>query len=152
MHTDGNDGSARALATLGARARTPELLAELAIPADADSLGLARLATMHVAGLLGVPVSRLAELRLAVNEACALLIDARAGAAAEGVAGAAVLRVRFDHDPDRLRITVRGPAPYRSPHPEEIGWVLLQALVGEIRMDTVGGMTTLTLSEPLTAS
>src|SRR6185312_13231887 len=86
MHSDGHDGSTRGLATLGAAARTPELLAELTIPAEADSLGLARLAALHVAGLLGVPVSRLAELRLAVNEACALLFHNPAAAAAERVA------------------------------------------------------------------
>jgi len=149
MHSDGHDGSARGLATLGPCARTPELLAEVTIPAEADSLGLARLAAMHVAGLLGVPVGRLAELRLAVNEACALLFHAPAGAAAERVAAPSVVSLRFERDGAHLCIRARGAAPYRGPAPGEIGWVLLQALVDDIRMETAGGVMTLTLREPL---
>ncbi|MBR7835658.1 hypothetical protein KDL01_20450 [Actinospica durhamensis] len=149
MQTGGHDGSARTLAAPRGAGPAPDLLAELTLCADADSLGLARLATLHVAGLLGVPVGRLAELRLAVNEACALLFHAPASAVAEGVGAAAFLHLRFERQRGRLCITVRGSAPYRSPHPEEIGWILLRALVDEVRMDTAGGITTLTLCEPL---
>ena len=152
MHSAGHDGSVRALAPPGPRARTPELLAELTLPADADSLGLVRLAAMHVAGLLGVPVSRLAELRLAVNEACALLFHAPPVAAAERVAAPSAVSLRFERESSHLCIRARGAAPYRGPAPGEIGWVLLQALVEDIRMETVGGITTLTLREPLPAS
>lgn len=152
MPSDGHDGSVRALAPLAAGARVPELLAELTIPAEADSLGLARLAAMHLAGLLGVPVSRLAELRLAVNEACALLFSAPAAAAAEKVAAPSAVSLRFEREGAHLCISVRGAAPYRGPAPGEIGWVLLQALVDDIRMETAGGIMTLTLREPLPVS
>jgi anti-sigma regulatory factor (Ser/Thr protein kinase) len=152
MQTGGSEGSTRAGAAVRPRSGEGDLLAELVLPADADSLGLARLAAMHVAGVLGLPVGRLTELRLAVNEACALLFCTPAGAAAEGVRAGSMLRLRFERRGDRLRIEVRGAAPYRGPRPEEIGWVLLRALVDEVRMDTVGGVTTLTLCEPLPAS
>lgn len=152
MHSDGHDGSVRARTPLGSRARIPELLAELTIPAEADSLGLARLAAMHVAGVLGVPVSRLAELRLAVNEACALLFHGPPAAAAERVAAPSAVSLRFERDASHLCISARGIAPYRGPAPGEIGWVLLQALVEDVRMETVGGIMTLTLREPLPAS
>ncbi len=145
-----HEGSARAPAPAHGCGPAPELLAELALSGQADSLGLARLATLHVAGQLGLPISRLAELRLAVNEACALLLAAPAGAAAEGVAEAR-LRLRFERQDDHLCIAVRGRAPYRGPTPEEIGWVLLRSLVEQVRLDTADGITTLTFREPLPA-
>lgn len=120
----------------------PFRMAEIAVPAHEDYLALARLAMMQVAGLLGLPVQRLTDLRLAVNEACALLL----GGPAQGT-----LYLRFERCAGELRVTVRGPAPAARPEPEEIGWLMLRALLGDVRMETVGGQATLTLVEPLPA-
>jgi hypothetical protein len=123
---------------------------------------------MHVAAVLGLPVGRLTDLRLAVNEACALLL--RSGAAetqagdeaaprAGGDGGVGVggetgtmLELRFERCPGELRVLVSGPAPRHGSNPDEIGWILLRALVGDVRMDVLGGTATVTLTEPLPAA
>lgn len=120
-------------------------MADLAVPANEDYLALARLATTQVAGLLGLPAERLTDLRLAVNEACVLLLGGPAG----GVLQLRFEHRRFDHRPGELRVTVRGPAPDVPPDPGGLGWMMLRALVGGVCMETSAGTASLTLTEPL---
>jgi anti-sigma regulatory factor (Ser/Thr protein kinase) len=119
----------------------PRLMASLAVPADADYLAIARVTAMHVGALLGLTVGRIADFRLAVDEACSLLLRAAA------VPGA--LELSFERCLDELRVTVRGPAPGDGPEPDDVGWLMMRALVGDARMETSGGTATLTLIEPL---
>ena len=119
----------------------PRLMASLAVPADADYLAIARVTAMHVGALLGLPVGRIADLRLAVDEACSLLLRASA------VPGA--LELSFEQWLDELRVTVRGPAPVGGPEPDDVGWLMMRALVGEAHMETDGGAAVLTLTVPL---
>lgn len=130
-------GAARQEAAAVAR---PLRMAHLLVPADEDYLALARLTTMQVAGLLGLPTGRLTDLRLAVNEACALLLSGPVGA---------VLELCFERRSGELRITVRGPAPTVPPDPAGIGWMMLRALVGGVCMESAAGTATLTLTQPL---
>ncbi|HEX4792005.1 MAG TPA: ATP-binding protein [Actinospica sp.] len=133
----------------------PFRLAALAVPADKDYLALARLTAMHVAAMLGLTVGRLTDLRLAVNEACVLLLHADLAAThdrAASVTGAAdetMIELRFERHPGELRVLVTGPAPQRGSDPDEVGWLLLRALVGDVRMDMQGETATVTLTEPL---
>jgi serine/threonine-protein kinase RsbW len=132
----------------------PFRMAVLSVPADRDYLALARLAAMQVAGLLGLSVGRLTDLRLAVSEACSLLLSAVPAQAAARDAGDAAgngLELRFERCLDHLRVTVCGPAPRERPESDGLGWLLLEALVGDVRMETKGGKATLTLTEPLPA-
>jgi serine/threonine-protein kinase RsbW len=122
----------------GTRAR----MAVVAFPVDKDYLGLARLATMHIAGLLGLSLSRVADLRLAVDEACTTFMTDH-GAGRDG------LELSFERYPLHLCVTVRGPAPARWPRRDGIGWMMLEALVGEARATVAGDVGTLTLIEPL---
>lgn len=117
------------------------LMAALVVPADKDYLALARLTAMHVAVLVGLTVGKVTDFRLAVDEACSLLLRAPA------VPGE--LELSFERLPSRLRVTVRGPAPIGGLEPEDIGWHMMRALVGDARMETVGETATLTLIEPL---
>jgi serine/threonine-protein kinase RsbW len=116
------------------------------MPADRDYLALARLAAMHVAGMLDLPIGRVGDLRLAVHEACALLLSAPPkvpdgpNATAENA-----LELSFDRCPGELRVDVRGPAPAHRPDPEDIGWLVLQALVDEVRLETADVTATVTL-------
>jgi serine/threonine-protein kinase RsbW len=116
-------------------------MAALTMPADKDYLALARLTAMHVAGLLGMPVGRVGDLRLAVDEACLLLLGG----------GERELELNFDRYPGALHVIVRGPEPARWPDPEDVGWLMLQALVDAVRIETVRGTTTLTLVTSLPA-
>jgi serine/threonine-protein kinase RsbW len=124
----------------------PFRMTALAMPADKDYLTLARLATIHVAGLLGLPIGQVTDLRLAVNEACALLLSTPAEVlAGQDASDEGALELSFDRCPGLLRVNVRGPAPAHWPEPEDIGWIVLQALVDDVRVETVDKTATVTL-------
>lgn len=119
--------------------------------ADKDYLALARTCAMHIAAVLGFPLTRVTDLRLAVNEACLCFLEAFAPE--PGVLGAwarpETLQIAYDLYPDQLHITVRAAAPEGWPQVDETGWALLGALVGEVKVEAHEGLGVLTLVEPL---
>jgi serine/threonine-protein kinase RsbW len=129
----------------------PQRLAVLTVAADKDYLALARMTAMHVAGLLGLPIGRVTDLRLAVDEACSVFLAGPSGPAAPLLAPrrAATLTLRFERIAGQLRIAVSGPAPLRRPDEDDLGWTMLCALVGEPRWEVLDGVGTLTLTDPI---
>ena len=131
----------------------PQRLAVLTFAADKDYLALARMTAMHVAGLLGLPIGRVTDLRLAVDEACSVFLAGPSGPSAPllapGRQSAATLTLRFERIAEDLRIAVSGPAPLRRPDEDDLGWTMLCALVGEPRWEARDGLGTLTLTEPI---
>ena len=131
----------------------PRRLAVLTFAADKDYLALARMTAMHVAGLLGLPIGRVTDLRLAVDEACAVFLAGPSGPAApllpRGRSTAATLTLRFERLAEHLRISVSGPAPLRRPDEDDLGWTMLCALVGSPRWEVRDGVGILTLTEPI---
>jgi serine/threonine-protein kinase RsbW len=125
-------------------------LAALTVAADKDYLALVRTFAMQVAALLDLPLPRVGDLRLAVNEACTSFLAAAPGRGFEavGVPGA-TLRLCFDRYPDHLRVTVRGAAPPSWPAHDELGWEMLRAILGDVHAEVVDGIGTMTLIEPL---
>ena len=123
--------------------RAPRRLAVLSFAADRDHLALARMTAMHVAGLAGLPIGRVTDIRLAVDEACSLFLGE-----ARRTQGA-MLTVRFERTAEFLRIAVSGPAPARGPDTEDLGWLMLCALVVRPRWRVRGSIGTLTMHEPL---
>jgi serine/threonine-protein kinase RsbW len=123
--------------------RLPERLAVLSFVADRDHLALARMTAMHVAGLAGLPIGRVTDIRLAVDEACSLFLGG------SGPAPGSMLTLRFERLAEFLRITVSGPAPERGPDPEDLGWLMLCALIVRPRWEARDGIGTLTMHEPL---
>ena len=132
-----------------------ERLATVSFAADKDFLALARMMAMHVAGLVGLPIGRVTDLRLAVDEACALFLVPPAGPHAPLLPashGPELLTLRFDRlAGDYLRISVTGPVPPRPPDTDDLGWTMLCALVGSPRWEVRDGLGTLTLTEPIPA-
>jgi anti-sigma regulatory factor (Ser/Thr protein kinase) len=121
----------------------PFRMAALTFPADKDYLALARTSAMHVAGLLDLPIGRVTDLRIAVDEACAVFLTPQP-------AVPSTFELCFERYAGYLSVTVRGPAPAKwPPADDELGWRMLQALVGEVRAETKDGIGTLTLIEPL---
>jgi len=119
--------------------------------ADKDYLALARTCAMHVAAVLGFPLTRVTDLRLAVNEACLCFLEA---VPAEPSAYPTwpipeTMEISYDLLPDELRISVRAATPEGWPQVEETGWALLRALVGDVRVQAHEGLGELTLVEPL---
>jgi serine/threonine-protein kinase RsbW len=101
------------------------------VPADADYLGVIRSAAAHVASKAGCTLPEVADLRLAVDEACNLLLrhtvpDRRA----DGPGG---LECRFVLDGSGLRVVlgVRAGEADR-PDGDDFGWTILAALVDDI--------------------
>jgi serine/threonine-protein kinase RsbW len=133
----------------------PRRLALLSFAADKDHLALARMTAMHVAGLSGLPIGRVTDLRLAVDEACSLFLSGLSAFAGStrlsdtGTEIGAMLTLRFDRLAEHLRISVSGPAPDRGPDTEDLGWLMLCALVGRPTWQVSDGIGTLTMLEPL---
>jgi serine/threonine-protein kinase RsbW len=126
--------------------RAVRRMAALRFPADKDYLALARTTAMHIAGLLDLPLGRVTDLRLAVDEACTAFLTAGRATAAD------VLDLRYDLLPEALRVSVRGPVPARWPETvDELGWTMLRALVAEVRTEIDDGIGTLILMAELPA-
>ena len=147
-------------------------VAAITMPVSEAYVSLARLATAHVVGALGLSVGRAADLRLAVDEACGQFLHGAAPLfddddvvypaeavdvvdAADAADAATSIELCFDRLPGRLRITVRGPIPLVPavswPDRESLGWLVLEALVADVRyeIEPRGAIGTLTIVEPL---
>jgi serine/threonine-protein kinase RsbW len=138
-------------------------VAAITMPVSEAYVSLARLATAHVVGALGLSVGRAADLRLAVDEACGQFLhgpgplfddDDVVYAAADATTS---IELCFDRLPGKLRITVCGPIPLVPaiswPDRESLGWLVLEALVSDVRYEVEprDGVGTLTIVEPLSA-
>jgi serine/threonine-protein kinase RsbW len=113
----------------------------LGIPADREQVVLVRSVAGHIGARLGLSVAQLTDLRLAVDEACGLfLLSPEFGGAGE------TLECRFEQRPDALRITVRARVPETlEPDVDDIGWIMLGALVDELSWQVVDGIGTVAL-------
>ena len=102
------------------------------VPADADYLPVIRSASAHVATKAGCTLSEVADLRLAVDEACGLLLR-HTVRDQQAAGGAGDLVCRFALDGESLRVVLsrdaRNAAP---PQDDEFGWTILSALVDDI--------------------
>ncbi|MGH3415135.1 MAG: ATP-binding protein [Actinocrinis sp.] len=116
----------------------------LSIPADREQVVLARSVAGHIAARLGLSMAQLADLRLAVDEACGLFLLAPGfGRHGESV------ECRFEEGPAALTVTVSAPAPSTEPDVDDIGWLMLSALVDELTWKAERGVARLTLVKHL---
>jgi serine/threonine-protein kinase RsbW len=126
--------------------RVPSVL--LAIPADRDYVVLVRSAAAHIAAKLDLGMTDVTDLRLAVDEACGLFL---LHPAFNGAEDGGDLECRFEVGPAALRITVSAFVPPAfAPDQEDIGWIMLGALVDELGWDSGGGVGMVTLTKRLT--
>jgi serine/threonine-protein kinase RsbW len=125
-------------------------MAELTVLADKDYLPLARISAMQVAALLQLPLPQVADLRLAVDEACTTFLVAAPGRSVEPAAlSGGRLYLCYDRYPDHLLVTVRGAAPAMWPAQDELGWEMLQAVAAVVGTEVTDGIGTLTFVESL---
>jgi serine/threonine-protein kinase RsbW len=118
----------------------------LSIPADREQVVLARSVAGHIAARLGLSVAELTDLRLAVDEACGLFLLSPGF----GVSGE-LLECRFEEQSAALAVTVSAPAATSvEPDVDDIGWIMLSALVDELTWKAEHGVATLTLVKHLT--
>ena len=117
---------------------------ELSVPALAQYVAVVRAATAGLAARLDLTLDRIEDLRIAVDEACTLLVHAPdSEAATEQAAERATEQINcvFRLDDTALTVDVSGP---RAELPERTGyaWAVLSALVDSLESgyeDDAGG-------------
>jgi len=95
------------------------------MPAEGAYLSVLRTATAGLAARLDFTLDEIEDLRIAVNEACAMLL-------AQAEAGA-TLECDFTLSPDTMTIAVSAPSTLgRPPAKDTFAWTMLSALAGSI--------------------
>ena len=119
----------------------------LVVPADNTYLAVLRTATAGLAARLQMTLDQIEDLRIAVDEACAILVPL-ATADSSGGAGSEVT-CRFTVMPEALRIDVSVATPYahRLPGNQSFSWQVLTALAGEVSADARDGQATISLTK-----
>ena len=98
-------------------------MVELRVPADPAYLTVVRTASAGLAARLDLTLDEIEDLRIAVDEACTLLLD-------PGAPGQDLVAT-FRLGRGSLEVEVRGPAR-ELPERSSFAWAVLEALVGEV--------------------
>lgn len=101
---------------------------ELRVPADPAYLAVIRTAAAGLAARLELTLDEIEDLRIAVDEACALLLDHRVHPGEE-------LHTIFSMHESTLDVYVSGPATI-LPDPRSFAWSVLEALAGKVETGT----------------
>ena len=118
---------------------------DLAVPATPEYVGLIRSAAAHIAAHADLTIDAIDDLRLAVDEAFAVL------SAHKPESG--VVTIKFQIHSERLDIELTGPAGSPPPDKTSFAWTVLSALVHEVSADTSpAGLVTLLLTAKVVAS
>jgi serine/threonine-protein kinase RsbW len=122
---------------------------ELAIPAHPAYVAVVRTAAAGLAARADLTLDRIEDLRIAVDEACALLLHHRSAEDPVDADGAAI-HCLFTLEDDALTVDIRGPL-VPLPDPSAFAWAVLEALVdslatGEDRDHDAGPCTWLRVS------
>jgi serine/threonine-protein kinase RsbW len=111
---------------------------EVRLPAAGAYLSVLRTATAGLAARLDFTLDEIEDLRIAVDEACAILLQ-------QAVSGSVLVCV-FRLVGDSLRVTVSAPTTDgRAPERDTFAWTVLSALAGEVEA-TVGPDRTVSIS------
>jgi serine/threonine-protein kinase RsbW len=118
---------------------------DLAVPATPEYVGLIRSTAAHIAAHADLTIEAIDDLRLAVDEAFAVLI------AHQPESGAVV--IRFTIHAEQLDIELTAPAGSPLPDKTSFAWTVLSALVHEVSVQTSqAGLVTLVLTAKVVAS
>jgi serine/threonine-protein kinase RsbW len=109
----------------GVAVKTDADTVELRVPADPAYLAVIRTTTAGLAARLDLTLDEIEDLRIAVDEACGLLLGRRDH-------DQDILAATFRILPDSLEVVVRGPAT-DLPDDSSYAWALLRALAGEVQ-------------------
>ena len=120
---------------------------QLDVPAQPAYVAVVRTAAAGLAARADLTLDRIEDLRIAVDEACALLLHRRT---AEDESDEATIRCLFTVEDDALTVDISGPQ-VELPEPTAFAWAVLDALVDALRTgedpdDEAGPSTWLRLS------
>jgi len=96
----------------------------LRVPADPAYLAVIRTATAGLAARLDLTLDEIEDLRIAVDEACGLLLDHQTHPGTD-------LLAAFTLRPNALDVLVHGPVS-TLPRRSSFAWSVLEALVGQV--------------------
>jgi len=117
---------------------------QLTVPADALFVGLVRSTAAHTAAHAHLDMDQIDDLRLAVDEAFALVIGTN------GVVGDVALAFTItDHG---LEVSLTGPHGVEAPEQGTFAWTILSALVNDVESHVADGQVTITLTSKAGAS
>jgi serine/threonine-protein kinase RsbW len=102
----------------------------LRVPADPAYLAVIRTATAGLAARLDLTLDEIEDLRIAVDEACALLLDHQPHPGQD-------LDAAFTLHPNALDVLVIGPT-LSLPRRTSFAWSVLEALVGRVETGCTG--------------
>ena len=112
-------------APLAGASKQSDDVVELRLPADGAYLSVLRTATAGLAARLDFTLDEIEDLRIAVDEACAMLLP-------DAVEDAGLVCL-FSLSPEALGITVSVPTRSgRVPRRSTFAWTVLTALAGEV--------------------
>jgi serine/threonine-protein kinase RsbW len=118
---------------------------DLALPAQPEYVGLIRSTAAHIAAHANLTIDAIDDLRLAVDEAFAVLIAHKPETG--------VVTIRFTIGSEQLDIELTGPAGSPPPDKSSFAWTVLSALVHEVSAQTSpAGLVTLLLTAKVVAS
>ena len=118
---------------------------DLAVPANPEYVGLIRSAAAHIAAHADLTLDAIDDLRLAVDEAFAVLIAHKPDSGA--------VTIKFTIHSEQLDIELTGPAGSPPPAKSSFAWTVLSALVHEVSTQTSpAGLVTLLLTAKVVAS
>ena len=103
---------------------------DLDVPADPAYLAVVRTATAGLGARLDLTLDDIEDLRIAVDEACALLL-------AGSTYPDRILHAQFAMSEDELAVTIHGPARV-LPTETNLAWSVLVALVGGVETGRSG--------------
>jgi len=113
----------------------------LVVPAGSAYLAVLRTATAGLAARLHMTLDEIEDLRIAVDEACGILVPL--------APPDAEVTCRFSVSTAALRIDVSVPAVdgHELPGNQSFSWQVLTALAGEVSADGRGGRATISLTK-----
>ena len=112
---------------------------EIRLPADSAYLSVLRTATAGLAARLDFTLDEIEDLRIAVDEACAMLLP--------HAVETAQLTCRFELTPETLEVTVTLPTTRgQLPERDTFSWTVLAALTNEVAAEVDGDKLTVTLA------
>ena len=119
---------------------------ELTVPALSTYLGVVRTATAGLAARLAFTFDEIEDLRIAVDEACVMVLSLPRPASAD----LATLRCRFDVLPDALAVTVSAPVGSTAVMPVEqsFAWQVLIAHASQVSGAIDAGHASVGLRKP----
>ncbi len=113
----------------------------LVVPAHTSYLAVLRTATAGLAARLGMTLDEIEDLRIAVDEACAILLPI--------AITAADVTCQFRVVPNALHIDVSVPVRPSGtlPGAQSFSWQVLTALAGKVTTEHTGGVATIHLTK-----